>query len=237
MLALAYEHGKLFRLPVIHKPKEGPPREGFFEWTQYAAVRRHLLADLQVVCDIAHAYGWRMQSEILTRERRHLDLQAGTLRLEAGETKNDDGRVIRLTPALKAALAAQLDRVDALQVKLGRIIPYLFPHLSFTRYLGEQRKDFRKAWTQACTKAGVPGMLRHDLRRTAVRNLVNAGVPERVAMKATGHKTRDVFDRYHIVSPADLDDVAAKLSAVDAARGHPLGTLQGTLIDADGVSG
>jgi integrase len=90
---------------------------------------------------------------------------------------------------------------------------------------GQRIRDFRKAWQTACRKAGVPGMLRHDCRPPAVRNMVNLGVPKRIAMTVTGHKTRTVFDGYHIVSPADLQNVARKLT----------GTFPGTL-DTPGLT-
>jgi integrase len=143
-------------------------------------------------------------------------LDAGTIRLDAGATKNDEGRVVYLPADLKGQIAAQIDRVRALERETGRLVPYLFPHFtSGHRYRkGDRIQDFKKAWATACRKAGIAGRLRHDFRRTAVRNLVNAGVPERVAMKVTGHKTRSVFDRYHIVSPAELQEATRKLEAV-----------------------
>jgi hypothetical protein len=79
---------------------------------------------------------------------------------------------------------------------------------------GKRITTFIKAFRAACTKAGCPGRIPHDLRRTAVRNLVRAGIPERVAMQMTGHKTRSVFERYNIVSECDLVEAAKKLNAM-----------------------
>ena len=88
---------------------------------------------------------------------------------------------------------------------------------------GKRITTFIKAFRAACTKAGCPGRIPHDLRRTAVRNLVRAGIPERVAMQMTGHKTRSVFERYNIVSECDLVEAAKKLNALQPVRLPPEG--------------
>jgi integrase len=173
--------------------------------------------DLQLACLIAYRLGWRMQSEILTLERRHVDVERGTLSLDPGATKNDDARIVYLTPDLRASIRDQLARLDAFQRRTGKVCRYLFTHTT-GRHAGERIRDFRRAWATACREAGVAGRLRHDFRRTAVREMVNATVPERVAMKITGHRTRSVFDRYHIVSPGDLQR-AAELMAKPMTQG------------------
>jgi integrase len=79
--------------------------------------------------------------------------------------------------------------------------------------------DFRKVWTDACAKSGLTGRIFHDLRRSAVRNMVRSGVQQKVAMKLSGHVTRSIFDRYNIVSEQDLTDAVRKLQKFqDAAE-------------------
>ena len=95
-------------------------------------------------------------------------------------------------------LRARWAATKALGQRQGRIIRQVF------RSDGQAIKSFRHAWQAAVTRAKLPGPLPHDLRRTAVRNLVRAGVSEKVAMTLTRHQTRAVFDRYDIVNAADL---------------------------------
>jgi integrase len=89
-------------------------------------------------------------------QRRQVDLEEGTLRLEPGSTKNGEGRLVSLTPELKALLGAQLERVRALDVQTERITPHVFPHLS-GRFKGQRIGNFRSAWAKAYLLAGVLG--------------------------------------------------------------------------------
>ena len=80
------------------------------------------------------------------------------------------------------------------------------------------------SWKAATIAAGCPGRIPHDFRRTAVRNMVRRGVPERVAMQLTGHKTRSIFDRYNIVSAGDLRTAGAQLSGLTGTKQGQSGT-------------
>ncbi len=215
MLRLAYRHGKLVRVPVISRMAEPSARAGFVTHREFNDIVRYLSDSLRVGGLIAFTLGWRKR-EVFDLQRRQLDLEAGTLSLDPGSTKNGEGRVAHLTPGLRDALADQVARVVALERRLGRVIPEILPHLTGP-HAGLRVGDIRKAWGRACRQAGRPGILFHDLRRSAVRNMEQAGISRSVAMKITGHKTESVYRRYAIVSAADLKQAAAKLATVTAA--------------------
>ena len=102
--------------------------------------------------------------------------------------------------------------------KAGQIEPWVFWRMVAQERGGAKKPQpiirFNQAWKIACRAAGCPGRIRHDLRRTAVRNLVRAGIPERLSMMMTGHKTPSVFQRYNIVSDGDVREAAHKLNDV-----------------------
>ena len=199
---------------VSHIPmlKESNIRKGFFEHEDFLAVRAALPEHLKGLITFGYKTGWRI-SEITGLTWDCVDMKSGIIRLEPGEAKNSEGRTAYADDELKGVLRAQFSVRNL-------ACPYVFHRK------GQRIFRFDKAWKSACKAAGVPGKLFHDLRRTAVRNMVRAGVPETVAMKVSGHKTRAVFDRYDVTSGDDLKRAAAQLQEyINNQNGHKKGTI------------
>lgn len=205
MFNLAMQAEKITKKPYIPSLEENNARKGFFEQAEYEAVLAKLLEHLRPVVTFTYHTGWRIRSEVLRLTWSQIDLVTGTVRLEVGDTKNKDGRLIYLTTELQALLT---DQGQARYLDC----PWVFHDQ------GKQVKTFYKSWRKACREAGIPDKLGHDFRRTAVRNMVRAGIPERVAMQMAGHKTRSIFDRYHIVADSDLREAAQRLNEQMAPR-------------------
>lgn len=211
MLRLAAQGEKINRVVHIAMLEENNVRQGFFEPAQLVAVLRELPEEIRPLVRFAAITGWRKE-ETLTLTWAQVDFRAGEVRLEPGTTKNKEGRTFPFTPELRALLEGQRALTDRLQRELGAVIRNVF-HRG-----GAPILDFRETWAGATKRAGVPGRLFHDLRRTAIRGMVQAGVPERVAMRLSGHKTASVFARYAIVSSGDLTAAAEKLAQAARAR-------------------
>lgn len=212
MFNLAVQAGKLLQKPHIPMLKEDNVRVGFFEHDQFLAVRANLPDELHPPVTFAYITGWRIDSEVLSLEWRQVDFGAEEVRLDPGKTKNREGRVFPFTRELREVLQQQKAVTDHVRRRDGVVCPQVF-HRG-----GRPVRSFRRAFKSACAAAGCPGRLLHDFRRTAVRNLVRAGVVERVAMAMTGHKTRSVFERYNIVSASDLREAARRVDAVAPGR-------------------
>jgi len=217
---------KVLNTIKIPRLKEAKPRQGFFEHDQYLAMIRELPEHLGPVLTYAYYTGCR-KGEILALRWDQVDLVEHTVRLNPGETKNEEGRIIPMTDELYETLKISRQGRDE-----------LFPDSPLVFSLdGQPIKSFNYHWRKACKRAGLwdeetnrSGRLLHDARRTGARNLVRAGVPEVVVMAIGGWKTRAVFDRYNIVDERDIKDAGRKLSEYVANR-HTIGTQ--TTDDAD----
>jgi integrase len=137
------------------------------------------------------------------------------VRLDPGTTKNKQGRVIPLSDLMSHLLQNMLDNMT---------IDEKTPDANVFTFRGEPLRNFRTGWTKATKRAGMPHLLFHDLRRSAVRNMVRAGVAEAVCMAVSGHKTRSIFDRYNIV---DEDDLVKAMSSMEGNRKSILKIIAG----------
>ena len=209
---------KVDRVPYIPMLQENNTRKGFFEHGEYLALKDALPDYLKPVVTFGYKFGWR-HGEVLGLTWDRVDLRNGIVRIETGETKNNEARTVYLDDELKEIFRGLL-------IKRRLDIPYVFLRD------GEPIKGFRKAWLKACSDTGIKGKIFHDLRRTAVRNMVRSGIPERVAMMISGHKTRTVFERYNIVSDEDLRQATKKQEAYLAEQEEkPAGTITGTIVN------
>jgi integrase len=168
---------------------------------------------LKPVLTMAYYTGMRV-GEILSLRWEQVDLWTQEVRLNPGGTKNDEARTISFEGELHACFRIQKE----IRYALYPGCPWVF----FRK--GKPIRSYRQGWERGLQGAGLHGLLVHDLRRSGVRNLLRAGVHERVAMAISGHKTRSVFDRYNIVSGRDLKEAAQKLDMY-LNNGHNLGTI------------
>jgi len=204
-LNLARKQERLTRVPYIPLLREDNARQGFFERDELEAVVAYLADPIDDITRFAYLSGWR-KGEILSLRWEAVDRVGREVSLTT--SKNGQGRLLPLVGELWELMESRW---------AARAFPSADGVTSLSDYVfhvrGRPVVDFKRSWKTACKKAGVPGRLFHDLRRTAVRNMVRAGVPQSVAMSISGHRTVSMFLRYNITSEDDMRLALARTQA------------------------
>jgi integrase len=191
--------------------QENNVRTGFLEDERYAALLRELPEELKPLFAVAYATGVR-KGELCAIRWDQVDFTEGFITLEGQATKNGAARAL---PILEGDMRRLL-----VEAKRDRDANHPACVWVFNRG-GEPIRDFRASWEAACKRAGVPELNFHDLRRTAVRNMRRAGVPQVVRMRISGHKTDSMERRYNIVDADDLKTAKALMEGRAAAPPAP----------------
>jgi integrase len=183
------------RVPHIRILDEsGNVRTGFLKPEHYQALLEELPEELKLLLVFGYHVGMR-RGALLEIKWKQVDLSTGVVWIEV---KGQNRKPVPVAIPIYGDMRQYLER----QPKQSE---YLFARGS------QPIKDFRGSWRSACERAGLPELIFHDLRRTAARNLIRAGVPESVAMKITGHKTRTMFSRYNIIDIEDVKEAGKKV--------------------------
>jgi len=212
---------KVIELPYFPIVKVENTRMGFIELADYEAILKEMCDSLKPLFVLAYHSGCR-KSELTNLQWSQVFFpnatrKRGFIQLAPGTTKNDDGRNLPFYGDIEKALTKQ----KAIRDAEFPDCPYvLFWHTrdvlenSVRLEPGSKFKDFRKLWAGAVKRAENLGLRLHDLRRSAVRNMVQeCGIPEEQAMKISGHKTHEMLKRYNIVSLKGVLDSGDKMDA------------------------
>ncbi|HVA76592.1 MAG TPA: site-specific integrase [Candidatus Binataceae bacterium] len=210
---LAMDAGRVANKPKVRLLAENNVRRGFIEPPQLQALIDESPEYLRALYETAFTTGWRVISELLPLTWDRVDFESGWVRLDVGTTKNGRGREFPLIGGLREVLPAQYERAQSIEKETGRPVERVFFHPN-----GSEIRDFRKAFNNACDRAGLKGLIPHDFRRCAARGLLRAGVSQPVAMKLLGHETAEIFRRYSIVDSGMLAEAGKKLAAFHAGQ-------------------
>jgi integrase len=221
-LAVQSDPPKLVRQIHIPMLPENNVRTGFLEDDGYLRLKAELPDYLKPLLVVGYHVGTRL-GELLKLRWSEVDFACNQIRLKPGSTKNKKGRTLPIYGHMRQCLLTQKSIRDA-----------KYPECSLVfHHDGQPIVELRKAWASACKRASFDGLLFHDLRRSAVRNMRLAGLAESVAMQISGHRTRAIFDRYDIVGIRELNEAAAKL---ENRLQKSLGTVLGTVAPSEPIN-
>lgn len=210
--SLAIKKGLLAVMPPFSLPKIRNARQGYFENDSFAALMAELPPDVGDLVQGLRFLGWRC-SEVRLLQWANVDRDGGIVRLEEGRSKSGKPRTFPfgLFPSLKALIEKRHALRDGLYVfhRNGEPVGY---------------GAIRSAWKRATKRAGLEGMLVHDLRRSFARDARRAGLGEGEIMRLAGWETRSMFDRYNIIDEADLARAVSRFSANSETTAKPNAT-------------